>query len=256
MVSSAAALGATYPIYSSMGMGLLPSVLPPGFGPPRLPGPPSAQPPCTDPLCRDPSCPTTALRNAHAAAMMGFPPSPYMYPGALAPPPPPSAAMASPFVCNWMNQGEFCGRRFSSSEELMGHLRTHTSSAVTTTSPATPPTSVTATPTLAALQAAQAHALFSSQVSNGTSALAALQAQAAKMATPPTTTAAPPTTTSADLAAAAAARYHPYARPGGIPHLGALGMPVPPPAALPPHLASYYGFGAVNPYLQMMFPMP
>merc|ERR1712110_917623 len=118
-----------------------------------------------------------------------------------------------------------------------------------------------------------------------TSALAALQAQAVKLATSnvavssiprtspiahvptaPTPSAAPatPTTTAAafaaageaaarasvDLAAAAAARYHAaLTRPGFPPSMGI------PPGALPPHLASLYGLG--NPYtsLSMLYPM-
>ena len=34
-----------------------------------------------------------------------------------------------PYVCNWMNGSDYCGKRFPTSEELLQHLRTHTSSA-------------------------------------------------------------------------------------------------------------------------------
>jgi hypothetical protein len=34
-----------------------------------------------------------------------------------------------PLVCNWVSSGnEHCGKRFSTSEELLQHLRTHTTS--------------------------------------------------------------------------------------------------------------------------------
>ncbi|ELT99925.1 hypothetical protein CAPTEDRAFT_225552 [Capitella teleta] len=42
----------------------------------------------------------------------------------------PGAAQGlSPFVCNWVGGSEYCGKRFSSSEELLQHLRTHSSDA-------------------------------------------------------------------------------------------------------------------------------
>ena len=34
-----------------------------------------------------------------------------------------------PYVCNWMSGSDYCGKRFTTSEELLGHLRTHTSAA-------------------------------------------------------------------------------------------------------------------------------
>merc|ERR1719429_971956 len=34
---------------------------------------------------------------------------------------------AGPYICNWMNGREgYCGKRHSSAEELLQHLRTHT----------------------------------------------------------------------------------------------------------------------------------
>ncbi|XP_060588258.1 zinc finger protein Noc-like [Ruditapes philippinarum] len=33
-----------------------------------------------------------------------------------------------PYVCNWVSGNDYCGKRYSTSEELLQHLRTHTSS--------------------------------------------------------------------------------------------------------------------------------
>ena len=221
----------------------------------RPPHPPT---PCTNAYCADPSCPTGA---AFSAFLMGVPPPASVFlPPTLTTPPPtssPAAAAAgatppAPVVCNWTSNGEVCGRRFSSSEDLHGHLKTHTSNSVAATPSRSPPTATTTT--LAALQAAQTQALLSTGVT--TSALAALQAQAAKMTTPTTT----PTTVPAsatDLSAAAAARYHAamtaaVVRPPGFP----MGMPpmAAHPPAIPPHLASFYGLAA--PYNLPMLYLP
>lgn len=39
-----------------------------------------------------------------------------------------------PYVCNWVAGADYCGKRFSTSEELLQHLRTHTSSSDTASS--------------------------------------------------------------------------------------------------------------------------
>ncbi|KAK6171431.1 hypothetical protein SNE40_019623 [Patella caerulea] len=39
-----------------------------------------------------------------------------------------SAHQGLPYVCNWVSGHDYCGKRFNSSEELMQHLRSHTSS--------------------------------------------------------------------------------------------------------------------------------
>ena len=41
----------------------------------------------------------------------------------------PGQSAGLPYVCNWMNGSDYCGKRFPTSEELLQHLRTHTSSA-------------------------------------------------------------------------------------------------------------------------------
>ncbi|ESO84284.1 hypothetical protein LOTGIDRAFT_176949, partial [Lottia gigantea] len=40
----------------------------------------------------------------------------------------PSAHQGLPYICNWVAGHDYCGKRFNSSEELMQHLRSHTSS--------------------------------------------------------------------------------------------------------------------------------
>ncbi len=90
---------------------------------------------CRDPYCRDPTCPT-ALYNAQiSASLAGIPAAATGMSGyaellaahhkAMAG----SAASAGsgPYICNWMNGREgYCGKRHSSAEELLQHLRTHT----------------------------------------------------------------------------------------------------------------------------------
>lgn len=242
---------------------------------------------CMDPMCRDPACPTTAARNAQFlnffAGTRGLPP--YFYPpvtsaallGLTSPSGPslsyshapvstsspsvttssssaPSIGGASPFVCNWMNGSEFCGRRFSTSDDLMSHLRSHTTAAAhlapTSASSPTlpPPTSPMASlpspaDTLAALQAAQLQALYPALGSQ--SALAALQARAASAAANSSLS-----PNSAAAAAAAAARYHPYARPG-------MGLPPPAPSSGFPygHLP-HLPLGAGSPFFPPHFGLP
>ena len=41
---------------------------------------------------------------------------------------PGAAHTGMPYVCNWMAGADYCGKRYSTSEELLQHLRTHTSS--------------------------------------------------------------------------------------------------------------------------------
>ncbi|OXA43374.1 Zinc finger protein Elbow [Folsomia candida] len=56
----------------------------------------------------------------------GIPPyfPPLFHPGFLYPPP---VTVTTPYICNWISAGEsYCGKRFGTSEELLQHLRTHT----------------------------------------------------------------------------------------------------------------------------------
>lgn len=96
-------------------------------------------------LCKDPYC-TGCQYNMHSAQiMMGACPSGCtqcdhqkyglaMALSSLGPMPPPSLSYPStlapggrPYVCNWIAGETYCGKRFSTSEELLQHLRSHTS---------------------------------------------------------------------------------------------------------------------------------
>jgi hypothetical protein len=133
----------------------------PAFRPPGLPGyaPPGGPHPglCRDPYCRDPACPAAAYSAymARLSGAAGLPPGYLelleaykMYapggsiPGlhAPAPPPPPTTSSAAaaggpagpvgPYICNWMNGRDYCGKRFGTAEELLVHLKTHTNLSV------------------------------------------------------------------------------------------------------------------------------
>merc|ERR1711981_788937 len=106
---------------------------------------------CRDPYCKDPTCPT-AVYNAYvarlsapaglpaaAAAARGLPPgylelleAQKMASLGLSPSVPTSLASSAslgpggPYICNWMNGRDYCGKRYSNAEELLVHLKTHT----------------------------------------------------------------------------------------------------------------------------------
>jgi len=113
---------------------------------------------CRDPYCKDPTCPT-AIYNAYVARLTapsaaaaglaslpprGLPPG-YLelleaqkmaalgLPGGLQAASVPTSLASSaalgptgPYICNWMNGRDYCGKRFTSAEELLVHLKTHT----------------------------------------------------------------------------------------------------------------------------------
>ena len=37
-----------------------------------------------------------------------------------------SLGPGGPYICNWMNGRDYCGKRYTSAEELLVHLKTHT----------------------------------------------------------------------------------------------------------------------------------
>ena len=58
----------------------------------------------------------------------------------------PQADQANPFVCNWVQDSKNCGKNFATSDELLQHLRTHTSAANTTAPPLHTPCNIPGCP--------------------------------------------------------------------------------------------------------------
>ena len=159
--------------------------------------------------------------------------SPYL-PGPLLPPPPPPVSTSSaappssqsaggggvgssPYMCSWMQGRDFCGRRFNSSEELMAHLRSHTTAMGPTSSSTQEQFSAAAT-TLTTTIANSSH---SPPVSSSALAMLQAQAQAMRAASPSSST------SSGSPPALSDPRYHPYSR-------------LPPPHLSPAFLSSLY----------------
>ncbi|EZA47306.1 hypothetical protein DMN91_012794 [Ooceraea biroi] len=138
-----------------------------------------------------------------------------------------AAGTQFPYVCNWIaGDAAFCGKRFATSDELLQHLRTHTS--VLTSAAAADPASTAAALSLLSppVGLPPTHPLF-----------------ARSYPTPP-------------LSPLATARYHPYGKPSPLlpPSLSSLGLPLPPPpppppphphatAGLPPYFSPYSLYG-------------
>ena len=219
--------------------------LPPGY-PYSMPSMPSMPPMSSmPPMPSMPSMPPAP----GLGGLVGLPPSMLGYPGApslpgLLPPsflgsgPPPVsvpsssasslAVGSSPFSCNWVQGGNFCGRRFNSSEELMAHLRTHTAN-MGDSGPASGLAGLT--PGLApSLPPSLATSLASGLTSSPSSALALLQAQAAQLRGQSSPT--PPATSPQSLAPPPDPRYNPYLRPA---------LPQHQQNSIHPMLASLYG---------------
>jgi len=206
---------------------------------------------CRDPYCRDPTCPT-AYYNGQLASMAGSESG--MSSGYLelfkahqmalamaaatgsngsssssATPATSAASGVGPYICNWMNGREgYCGKRHSSAEELLQHLRTHTNLSTNDSAAAS-----LLSPTLFPPP--------SNSLLSGNSASAAAAAAAGLHRT------------YGGAAALAASRFHPYAKPGGIggptglpPSLASLGagLRIPPPPTPPGLSASLAGLAA------------
>lgn len=133
-----------------------------------------------------------------------------------------AAGTQLPYVCNWIaGDTAYCGKRFGTSEELLQHLRSHTS---VSTSGGTDPASAAAALSLLSppVGLPPTHPLF-----------------ARSYPTPP-------------LSPLATARYHPYGKPSPLlpPSLSSLGLPLPPPppphphaTGLPPYFSPYSIYG-------------
>lgn len=106
------------------------------------------------PICKDPFCQGCQYSMHNTMLSLGAPCPPgcttcdhhkYSLSSALAGYPPGAAAAAAaaalqgagrPYVCSWIAGESYCGKRFSSSDELLQHLRSHTGPTATATSTA------------------------------------------------------------------------------------------------------------------------
>jgi len=129
-----------------------------------------------------------------------------------------------PYICNWMNGREgYCGKRHSSAEELLQHLRTHTNLSTSDSAAAANAAAMASSSMLSSLYPP---GMFGGGGMNSAAALANLhRAYGGALAA------------SNSLSAS---RFHPYAKPGGNgAGLAGLGMPPPPGlGSLPPSLAA------------------
>lgn len=170
-------------------------------------------------------CPSGCTQCDHqkyglAMAMSLVPPGP-VPPSSLAYP-----QLSRPYVCNWIAGDAYCGKRFGTSEELLQHLRTHTS----LTSAADAASAAAVTSSASALL--NPHSLFSS---------AALHRAASGYPNPP-------------LSPLSAARYHPYAKPAMPGSLAASPYSAFNPTALGAYYSPYSMYGqrigaAVHPWI-------
>lgn len=183
------------------------------------------------PVCRDPYCTNCQLtiQNSHLSSTCNAPGcaqcahekslqnlSTLGLPGML--PPglhslgqaslyPHTAHQGLPIICSWVSGNEFCGKRFATSEELLQHLRTHT-------------TSVEAQSSSFGLGLAGAYHLNALNASGGISPNSLRRTY--------------PTSVSPGLLSAN--RYHPYKSPSAFPS----GQPLPP---LGPYYSPYALYG-------------
>lgn len=150
-------------------------------------------------------CPSGCTQCDHqkynlAMAMSLVPPGP-VPPSSLSYP-----QLGRPYVCNWIAGDTYCGKRFVTSDELLQHLRTHTSG-----------TDAASIATSTASSLLNPHSLFS------TSALH-------RYPNPP-------------LSPLSAARYHPYAKPTLPSSLAASPYSAFNPTALGPYYSPYSVYG-------------
>lgn len=129
-----------------------------------------------------------------------------------------------PYVCNWIAGDTYCGKRFTTSDELLQHLRTHTNLSA-------------AESAAAAAAAASLNPLLNPSLSMPSAASLGAGCHLHYSMAPSLTTAAGlhrtyPTSLSPVSSLSAANRYHPYKPP----QLGAMSGAIPPPLSpFPPH---------------------
>ncbi|XP_067010272.2 zinc finger protein Noc [Anabrus simplex] len=187
------------------------------------------------PVCKDPYCTGCQYSAAHQQLLLsgacpsgctqcdhqkyGLALSGLMPPGPVPPPPPLSYShqLGRPYVCNWIAGDSYCGKRFANSDELLQHLRTHTSLATAADNAA-----AAAANSAASMSLLNPHSFLSSS--------AALHRAAAGYPNPP-------------LSPLSAARYHPYSKPGLPGSLGASPFSAFNPTALGPYYSPYSLYG-------------
>lgn len=178
------------------------------------------------PVCKDPYCTGCQFSSHNQQMMMGVPcPAGctqcdhQKFGLAMAmsslPPGHPYAQLGRPYVCNWIAGDNYCGKRFTTSDDLLQHLRSHTASLADPAAAA------------AALAQSQQQAVMHplGSMFNPSAAAAFHRAYAQPQLSP----------LSAAAAAAAASRYHPYGKPSSMG-----------PGSMPPG-ASPYAAAAFNP---------
>ena len=137
----------------------------------------------------------------------------------------PDSVASRPYVCNWIAADHYCGKRFTSSEELLQHLRTHTSLSVPSAAPSSAEQN---------LSSPSYSPLLNPSLHPHSHLLAASSALHRTYPTPP-------------LSPLSMARYHPYSKPptSASPHLSAAAaIPPPPPNPLLSLHHPYAGLGA------------
>lgn len=153
------------------------------------------------PVCKDPYCQGCQYSAHNQQMLLGVPCPPgctqcdqQKYGLAMAmsslPPNHPFAQMSKPFACNWIMTDGYCGRRFSTTDELIQHMKTHSPNL---SDPAT------AASILAAQQSASLMAPY---------LFPGLPRSSGAGGGYPSTS---------PLSPLSAARYHPYAKPGSLP---------------------------------------
>lgn len=146
---------------------------------------------------------------------------------------PDAASVASrPYVCNWIAADHYCGKRFTSSEELLQHLRTHTSLSVPVPTAVSAPGSGSE-PLSSPLGSSSYSPLLNPSLHPHSHLLAASSALHRTYPTPP-------------LSPLSMARYHPYSKPptSASPLSAAASIPPPPPNPLLSLHHPYAGLGA------------
>lgn len=170
------------------------------------------------------------------------PPPPHLPPTSVPSPSSASLGPGGPYICNWMNGREYCGKRYTNAEELLVHLKTHTNLSVSDSHLSSLTSAAAAAPSPAAAAAAYSSLFAAASGAGGgpasspAAAVAAAQAAAIRGPYP-------------SALSLAASRYSPYGKPGFPsplpPSLSGLGMPGAPPG-LPPSL------GGLSPYLSSL----